>query len=186
VVLAGRIRNVDVVRVRNGGTCHFINVSGAGFTAEVGGNLSDQAKSWWGAISYVWAAARTLPELREYEAAVILDDAERLEVRAYNILIANARYVGGGVPVAPQAEIDDGQVDVIIVPAMPVTSLLGIVPKILSGTHVDSPELIFRRAGKVRVECHPEMPFNVDGESCGAGPVTFETLPRVLPVIVGA
>jgi diacylglycerol kinase (ATP) len=185
VLLAGRLREIDVVRVHNGGTSHFINVSGAGFTAEVGENLSGAAKSWWGGIAYVWAAARTLPSLREYQATLVLDDREKLEVSAYNILIANARYVGGGIPIAPQARLDDGQVDITIVPAMPATALLAVIPKILNWTHLDSPELIFRRAAKVHVCCYPDIPFNVDGEMVGSGPVTFETLPRVLRMIVG-
>src|SRR5690606_8690261 len=101
VLLADRVRPLDVVRVHNGDTRYFINVSGVGFTAEIGGNLSDAAKNWWGAVSYVWAAAKTLPSLREYQATIVLDDAETLEVTAYNVMIANARYVGGGVPIAP-------------------------------------------------------------------------------------
>lgn len=184
-LLADQVREIDVVRVHNGGTCHFINVSGAGFTAEVGENISDAAKSWWGGIAYLWAAAKSLPNLREYQATLVLDESEKLEISAYNIMVANARYVGGGVPIAPQAQLDDGQVDIVIVPVMPAATLLAVVPKILNGTHLDSPELIFRRAAKVHVACYPDIPFNVDGELVGTGPVTFETLPRALPVIVG-
>jgi len=185
-LLANRIREIDVVRVHNGGVCHFLNVSGAGFTAEVGENISDVAKSWWGGIAYVWAAAKTLPSLREYQATLVFDDREKLQITAYNIMIANARYVGGGIPVAPQAQLDDGLMDILIVPVMPASALLTVIPKILNGTHIDSPELIFRRAAKVHVCCYPEIPFNVDGELMGTGPVTFETLPRTLRMVVGA
>lgn len=185
ILLAGHARAVDIVQVSNRDPCHFINVSGAGFTAELGENISPAVKSWWGGVAYLWAAAKKLPNLREYQATVVLDDSERIETATYNIMIANARYVGGGVPIAPQARFDDGLVDVVIVPAMPNARLLTVVPQILSGTHVDNPELIIRQARKVSVNCRPPIPFNVDGELIGEGPATFEVLPQALSVIVG-
>lgn len=184
-LLADRVRKLDVVRVSNGRTWHFINVSGAGFTAEIGENISETAKDWWGAIAYLWGAAKMLPNLREYRAHLVLDDRDTIDVPAYNLIIANGRYVGGGIPIAPHARLDDGQIDIIIVPVMPAGTLLSVVPKILNGTHVESPELIIRRARKVHVCCQPDIPFNIDGEKAGTGAVTFETLPRALPVIVG-
>jgi diacylglycerol kinase (ATP) len=185
LLLAGQTRMLDVAWASNGQSRFFVNVSGAGFTAEVGEAVSGAATRRWGAIAHVWGAAKSLPNLTEYEASLVLDDRERIELTAYNILVANARFIGGGIPVAPQAILDDGRLDIIIVPAMPASTLVGVVPQILGGTHCECPDIIVRRASKVHVACKPNIPFNLDGELMGEGPVTFEVRPRALKVVVG-
>lgn len=186
VLKAGRTRAVDVVRVHGPQVRHFINVAGAGFTAEVGENVSSTTKSVMGGVAYVWAAAKTLSSLTEYRVTVTIDDSERIETAIYNLLIANARYVGGGIPIAPEAEPDDGRIDLVIVPVMPKASLLGIVPQILAGSHVGHPELIFRRAQRLEIRSSPAAPFNLDGEAIGEADLAFEALPRVLRIVAPA
>lgn len=104
----------------------------------------------------------------------------------FNIVVANAQFAGGGIPIAPAAALDDGQFHVVLVPAASMAQLAVLVPQIVLGKHLDSPLLTFRRARKLAVESHPGMWFSVDGELVGNQPALFEVLPRALRVIVGS
>lgn len=102
-----------------------------------------------------------------------------------NVVVANGRYVAGGFPVAPRAKLDDGLLDIMLVPAAPLPQLVIGVIQILVGRHLDSELLIFHQAHKVKIAAERSMLFNVDGELVGNQPATFEALPRVLEVVVG-
>src|SRR5260370_24604095 len=75
-----------------------------------------QIKSTWGPLAYLRSAAAALPKLRAYHATVIFDDVERWEGELYNIVIANGQFVAGGLPIAPDASVRDGLLDVLLVP----------------------------------------------------------------------
>ena len=185
VLAADREQRLDVVRVTSDDTRYFINVSAGGFSGLVDEKLTAEMKQTWGPLAYLRSAAEALPDLTDYHTDITFDDDEQHEVKSYNIVIANARFVAGGIPIAPQAQIDDGLVDVMIVPVASMPQLALLIPKILMGQHLDDDRLIFRKARKVRVDSRPKMWFNADGELVGNEPSTFEVLPRALRVVVG-
>lgn len=185
VLAARKTRLLDVVCVTSDATRYFINVSAGGFSGLVDEKLTSEMKQTWGPLAYLRSAAAALPDLTDYHTFIAFDDEDALEVKVYNVVVANARYVAGGIPIAPQAEPDDGLVDVLIVPAESMPRLALLVPQILLGQHVDNDLVRFRRARKLRVDSHPRMWFNADGELVGNEPSTFEVLPRTLQVIVG-
>jgi diacylglycerol kinase (ATP) len=147
--------------------------------------LTAEMKRNWGPLAYLRSAAMALPDLTDYHTFITFDDEEQHEASVYNIVVANARYVAGGIPIAPTAEMNDGLVDVIIVPVASVPKLALLVPKILLGQHVDDELISFRRARKLRIDSQPKMWFNADGELVGNEPSTFEVLPKALEVVVG-
>ena len=183
---AGRTRAVDVVRVTSDATRYFINVSAGGFSGLVDEKLTSEMKQAWGPLAYLRSAVEALPDLTDYHTFITFDDETQHEIKTYNIVVANARYVAGGIPIAPEAEIDDGLVDVLIVPLASVPQLALLVPKILLGQHMQDERIVVHRARKVRVDSRPKMWFNADGELVGNEPSTFEVLPKALTVVVGA
>jgi diacylglycerol kinase (ATP) len=185
IIAAGHIQELDVVRAISNETRYFINVSALGFSGEVSLNLTEEVKASWGSLAYIRSGLTTIPNLTEYHISIRFDDGEDRKMDVYNIILANARYVGGGIPVAPQALLNDGLVDVIIVPVMKMTQLALLAPRILLGEHMDSDLLICRRARKVVIRSEPGLWFNLDGELMGNEPVTFEVLPHALRVITG-
>jgi diacylglycerol kinase (ATP) len=184
-LLRGESHAVDVICVDSDATCYFVNVSAGGFSGLVDERLTDEMKAAWGPLAYLRTALAALPDLTDYHMTIQFDDEEPQELVAYNIVLANARYVAGGVPIAPEAVTDDGLMDVIIVPATSLPRLAPLAPLILLGRHLQHEDLIFRRAHKVAVESRPGMWFNTDGELVGNEPATFTVLSRVLRVIVG-
>jgi diacylglycerol kinase (ATP) len=185
VLAAGNVRRVDVARATLAGESrHFVNMSAGG----VGGMVSEKAsehKERWGPLAYLRAAVGTLPELQGFKTRITLDGFERLDVDAYNVVVSNGRYVAAGIPVSPRSLLDDGLLDVMLVPAVSLPELALLVPQILLGRHTESDLLHFRKAGRIDIEADPPMSFNVDGELIGEGPIRFELLPRVLEVVVG-
>ena len=101
------------------------------------------------------------------------------------LLEGNARYVAGGIPIAPAAQLNDGLADIIIVPAASMLELAVLGPQILLGSHLGSELVLFRRVRKISVRSEPGMWFNVDGELMSNAPAHFEVLPRAIKVVVG-
>lgn len=183
VVLAGATEAIDIVRARSQRARYFANVSAGGFSGLVNEKLTPKLKKTWGPLAYLRSAAAALPNLRGYRTAVELDDAT-VDVDLYNVIIANGRYVAGGLPIAPEADVKDGQVDVVLIPARPAAEMMMLVAQILLGKHLHNEAITFRRARRVTVRSSPGMWFNVDGELVGNEPITFEVMPRVLQFLV--
>ena len=88
--------------------------------------------------------------------------------------------------IAPEAEIDDGLLDIVLVPTSEAPELAVLASQIAVGAHLESESIVFRRAAKVAVNSTPGMWFNVDGELVGNEPAVFEILPRAVQFLTGA
>jgi diacylglycerol kinase (ATP) len=185
VVLAGKTTKVDLVRVRSDKTRYFVNVSAGGFSGLVDEKLTPQVKRTWGPLAYVRSAAAALPELRAYRTTIVLDDKKPFSLDLYNVVVANGRFVAGGLPIAPKADPSDGLLDVILIPKLPAAEMVVVAAQIIMGKHPSNPAITLRRARKVRIKSKPGMWFNVDGELVGNQPARFEVMPRQLNFVFG-
>jgi diacylglycerol kinase (ATP) len=183
---AGQTRQIDLVRVTSDLVRYFVNVSSGGFSGLVDEKLTAEMKRTWGPLAYLRSAAAAFPELRGYTTRVTLDDANAFDLDLYNVIVANGRYVAGGIPIAPEAEISDGLLDIILIPERGKAELALLAAQILVGRHLSSDAIIFHRAKRVAINSKPGMWFNVDGELIGNEPATFELLPGALRCVVGA
>jgi diacylglycerol kinase (ATP) len=183
LIVAGQTRAVDLVRVTSDEVRYFVNVSAGGFSGLVDEKLTPKMKKTWGPLAYLRSAAAALSELRAYRTTLAFDNSESLTLDLYNVVVANGRYVGGGTMIAPEALIDDGLLDIVLIPQRPAAELALLAAQVAMGTHLSSNALIFRRAAKVTVNSKPGMWFNVDGELVGNEPARFEILPRALRFI---
>lgn len=184
VVRAGHTREIDLVRVTSDKVRYFLNVSAGGFSGLVNEKLTPEMKKTWGPLAYLRSAAAALPELRAYRTTLAFDNTESLTLDLYNVVVANGRYVGGGTLIAPEASVDDGQLDIILIPKRPAAELALLAAQVVVGAHLSSEAVVFRRAAKLTVNSKPGMWFNVDGELVGNEPACFEILPRALRFVV--
>jgi diacylglycerol kinase (ATP) len=178
-------RQIDLVRVTSDCTRYFVNVSGGGFTGIVDEKITPEMKATWGPLAYLRGAAEALPELCAYRTEMLFDDSEQLAMNLYNVIVANGRYVAGGIPIAPEAIVDDGSLDIILIPERPAGQLALLMGQVLLGEHLKNEAVVFRRAAKLAVNSHPGIWFNVDGELVGNEPALFEVMPRALRFVVG-
>ena len=175
-----KIRAVDLVRVTSDEVRYFVNVSAGGFSGLVDEKLTKEMKKTWGPLAYLRSAAAALPELRAYRTTLAFDDEKSLMLGLYNVVVANGRYVAGGMPIAPEAELDDGLLDVVLIPKRPVPELAILVAQIALGAHLSSKSIVYRRTANLTVNSKPGMWFNADGELVGNEPARFEIVPRAL------
>ncbi len=182
VVLAGRVRQVDVGRV---GARHFLNICGFGYDVAV---LEDSWGVGWlsGAPLYVWCALRQMRAYRGFRARVQPDGQPAREQDLLMLIVANARFFGGAFRIAPEAALDDGAFDLVSCSNASVPRRLALMARLMRGTHAGAAEVSLSRSGSVRLT-FPEPPaFETDGEwnKAPERELTVECLPRALSVLV--
>ncbi len=179
--LAGGVtRDIDVGEV-NGR--RFLCIASCGFDSDAN-RIANEARFIRGRLVYAYAALRALVGWKQ-AAFVLTLDGERIELRGYGAAVANSRAYGGGMYAAPDAELDDGLLDVV---TLKETSkwrfLTGVLPKVFDGSHVELPEIGVRRAAEVRIEADRPFAVYADGDHLADLPATVTLLPRALRVIV--
>jgi diacylglycerol kinase (ATP) len=100
---------------------------------------------------------------------------------------ANGRWFGAGMHIAPEASLDDGLLDVVVVGDLSRPALLAKLPKLYAGTHLSDPAVSLLRGRLIEADA-PEgrVPLELDGEPLGELPARFEVLPRALRVVTPA
>ncbi len=165
------------------GTTYFINVASFGIGGLVDALVNDSGKLLGGTATFFAASLRATLRYRNARVGLRLDDGPEQEARIYNVAVANGRYFGGGMQVAPTAEVEDGLFDVITMGDLSVMQALSLGGAIYRGTHLHRPKIEAARARKVTARpLHPDdkVLLDVDGETPGRLPATFTVLPRAL------
>jgi YegS/Rv2252/BmrU family lipid kinase len=182
VLASGHRREIDVGEV-NGK--RFLCIASTGFDSDANGR-ANRTRLIRGNLVYAYAALRTLAGWRPATFTVVLDGEERIQHTGYSVAVANSKAYGGGMFMAPDAELDDGLFDIVLTGPVGKFKFLSNLPKVFRGTHVHEDEVTVRRAS--RVEVRASRPFDVyaDGESLTELPAQLRVLPRALPVIAPA
>jgi diacylglycerol kinase (ATP) len=177
IVNSGVTRRVDLGRSEGQ---WFACVVAAGFDARVN-DRSNRIRWPKGPRRYDLATFIELGVFRPIH--YILDlDGEILELDAMLIAVGNTPSYGGGLLITPDASIDDGLFDVLLVAPVSKATLLRVFPKVRKGTHLSHPAISVRRARRIRIAA-PDVTAYVDGERLGPLPRTFEVVPHALSVL---
>jgi diacylglycerol kinase family enzyme len=133
-------------------------------------------------LQYPYAAVRSVVQFRPSAYDVVVDgEAHRFE--AYTVVVANSGYYGSGMHIAPEAELDDGVLDVVVIRAASKLRLIKAMPKLYDGTHVALEEVVVLRGREVSVAAaNPTLAYG-DGEQLGPLPVTASVRPSALQVL---
>jgi diacylglycerol kinase family enzyme len=178
LVLQGEERLLDVAEVDGK---PFVGIASLGFDSDAN-RIANEARLVKGNLVYLYAALRALAAWKHATFEVVVD-GERHTRTGWSVAVANNKAYGGGMMLVPHAELDDGELDVMLTGPHSKLKFLRDMPKVFKGTHVDDPEVTFLR-GK-RVEVSADRPFTVyaDGDPIGDLPVTVTVDPRCLRVI---
>ena len=98
----------------------------------------------------------------------------------HDIIVANGRYLAGGMIICPEAEVDDGVFDVLLIGDLTKRDLMLTLPKTYRGTHLPHPKAEVLRGAAVTVDATSPLPIELDGEQPGTSPVRFELVPKAL------
>jgi YegS/Rv2252/BmrU family lipid kinase len=179
VAVQGPEKLIDVANVD--GT-PFLGIASFGFDSDCN-RIANEAKLIKGSAVYLYAALRALAAWKP-AAFTVTVDGERHDLSGYSVAAGNSKAYGGGMFVLPQAELDDGKLDVLISKDAPKLSFLRGVFQTFKAAHVDSPHAQFLRGAVIEVDS--DRPFEIygDGDPIGATPATMRVEHRCLRVIV--
>ena len=186
VVADAQVRAVDAVRsVRPGREepLWWANVASAGFDAAVT-ERANRLRWPRGRRRYDLAVLAELRVLRPLPFVVTVDD-ERHEVEATLVAVGNGPSYGAGMRITPGARLDDGLLDVTVLPPLSRRRLVRLFPLLFSGRHAERDDVLCLRGARVRVECAQTVAY-ADGERVGALPLDCEVVPGALRVLVPA
>ena len=196
----GRTRKIDVGRVTflndqgEHESRYFLGVASFGMSADVIARVKGGGSEWlparvpkWltGRISFGLAMLETALQTDATRIIVQLDDDTACHLTVANLCIANARYFGGGMKIAPNAKLDDGRFDVVSIGDLGPARIVANAPRLYLGAHLSMSEINHARATKISARPINEdqrIQIEVDGELPGHLPATFQILPKALRV----
>lgn len=168
-------------------TRYFVNIADLGLGAETVHRIDRSPRIGSAFLSYLIGAVRSILAHRPSLITLRFDDGEVVAEPMSIVVMANNRYFGGGMLIAPDARADDGLFDVLWLKG---TSrgrlLLDLLPKVYRGAHRGHPLVRQRRTARLSLESSLPVLLEVDGEQIGTAPATFRVLPRALPIVVPA
>ena len=196
----GRTRKIDVGRVSfidNRGdevTRYFLGVASCGMSTRVIERVKNGGPDWlpantpqWlgGRVSFGASLLQTAIRTEATRVRVEIDDSHERHLSVVNLCIANARYFGGGMKIAPEAKLTDGKFDVISVGDLSALKIMTSAPRVYLGSHLSMSEVSHITAAKVVVRPSnrdADIPLEIDGELPGRLPATFQIIPRALRI----
>lgn len=160
---------------------HFINIASVGLSGLVTQLVNEAPKTFGGRVSFFLGTVRAIARWQAVPVTIRLDGAVVHEGPLHLATIANGRYFGGGMRVAPTAQLDDGVFDLVVFRGEGGKGrLLRKFPSIYSGRHLALHEVTQQRGAVVEVGSAADLWLEIDGEPLGRAPARFECLPGAL------
>lgn len=182
-----RVRPVDLIRTEGEIEGWCINVISGGLAEKEGMSRDGSGKTSLGTMAYWRRGILTMTDEHEpYALSLVLDGDTRMEFRAQDLVLGNGRYAGGGIPVAPEASLDDGRLDLLLVPELERAEMGLLMPRLVLGTHHRHERILFKKIRNLELEAEPPLHLSLDGELTRAGAVAFRVVPEGLRVVVGS
>ena len=189
-IAGGKTRRVDAGRARftapGGGTAEagFLNVASLGMSGLVTQLVNEAPKALGGRVSFLIGTLRALARWKSRPVRLCLDGQVIHDGPLHLATAANGQYCGGGMRVAARASLDDGLLDVVIVPDLSKLELLARLPGFYSGAHLDDPAVRCLRGRCLEASAEPgEVYTEIDGEPLGTLPARYEIVPRAITLV---
>jgi YegS/Rv2252/BmrU family lipid kinase len=180
-LLSGRPRVIDVGEA-NGK--RFLGIASIGFDSECN-RLANETHWLRGNLVYAYTMPRTLISWRPARFSIAVGE-ERKRISGYFVAVANNSVYGGGMYIAPDAKLDDGEFDVVSIgEGGKLRFLLGL-RDVLKGAHLEKEEVSVFRAPRLELDASRPFPVYADGDHLTDLPVSLRVLPRCLSIIVPA
>ena len=175
LLLEGHASRVDVGRVNDR---YFVNVSAGGFLAEVSDAVNPRLKTVAGKLAYLIGGAQVLLDFEPVHARLHTPDGDDQAMDLYAFAVCNSRLVGGGRLIAPDAVIDDGQLDVCLIQGMPTLDFVALLRRVSEGDHVDDDRVRYFRTRELELIFDAPIKVNSDGQVLEAERCRYEIMPR--------
>ena len=181
VLAAGNRRRIDVGEA-NGE--RFLCIASCGFDSDAN-RIANETKVIRGRLVYAYAALKALWQWRPAVFTVTVDGVATI-ARGYSVVVANSQAYGGGMFVAPQARLDDGELDVVITGDAPKRQFLTGLPQVFKGEHIDRDDVTTLRGRVVEVDADRPFVVYADGDELTTLPMRVSLLEGALELIAPA
>jgi YegS/Rv2252/BmrU family lipid kinase len=188
----GSTRTMDVGRIRfldhkgEKSSRYFHNIASFGMGGEVVARVNRTSKAFGPFLTFIWGTLLTLLTYTTKEVALTLDDGGEFTRDIFHIAVANGRYQGGGMFVAPDARMDDGLFHITVIRAMALPLVLARLPKLYNGKIKTIPQVELFTGKRVVLRSPHRVLFDMDGEQNGALPAEVEIVPAAIEFITTA
>jgi YegS/Rv2252/BmrU family lipid kinase len=177
-IAAGNVRQIDVGEANSK---RFLGIASIGFDSEAN-RIANETRFLRGNLVYAYGALRALLSWKPVRFTIRVDE-ERVRFTGYSVSVANNQAYGGGMFIAPDADLADGEFDIVTVGEVGKLRFLGNLPKVFKGTHVEEDEVRVFRAPHLELSASRPLEVYADGEHLTDLPVSLRLLPRALSVL---
>ncbi len=165
----------------------FVGIASVGFDSDAN-RIANEAPAWLGGLVYAYGALRALLAWRPARFEIELDPpGERHTFSAYSIGACNSKAYGGGMRAAPDAMLDDGLLEVVVLESVSkLRFLTRIFPKVFSGTYVNEPCVRVFRAAEITISADRPFTMYADGYPIGDLPLRVRALRGAVTMLTPA
>jgi YegS/Rv2252/BmrU family lipid kinase len=161
---------------------YFINIAEFGVGAKVVDRVNKTTKRFGGKASFTWSILRTMLFYQNKNIIYNIDEGAETRSVMSDLVVANGRFYGAGLQPAPDAKIDDGLFDIIIIGDIGFFDAARNLGRLRDGTYLTVPHVSFQRGRRVSARCVQDVLIEADGEVIGKLPATFEILPAAIRI----
>lgn len=181
-IVYGSEEYVDLGRVNEQ---YFLNISSVGIDAEIAYNAKEFKKLPFinGHMAYLFSIFTTVFKYKSKQIDFKID-SKNLSENTLLLAIANGTYYGGGMKIAPKANLGDGIFEVCHVQEVSKGKILRLFPKVIKGEHDTIQEVSFHQGKNISLSCSEEFTMNIDGELFRAKEANFEIIPKGIKIII--
>ena len=182
-LIKGQASYVDIGKINEK---YFLNVASVGLDAEIAKNVVKfkKIKFIGGSLAYLLSIVKTLFGYKCNLVKIKVDGEEIWADRSLLLAIANGKYYGGGIPIAPSAKVDDGELNICLVKELRLLHILPLVPKLFLARHEEAKEVRIFKARCIEITGEKHLNINIDGEIVKEKNVSIEIIPNGIEIIV--
>ncbi len=177
-ILSSEVTPVDLGSINDK---YFVNVASTGLFTDVSQKTDVNLKNTIGKLAYYLKGLEELPNFRKLDIKI---DSEEMkyEGKMYFMLVFNGQ-TAGSFKLATQANVTDGQLDVIIFKAIPIIELIPLFVKVLRGEHLDSDNVIYFKTNNLYIESYEDIVTDIDGEKGPDFPLNIKCIKGGLKIL---
>ncbi len=177
-----QVIDIDLGKIEDN---YFVNVAAGGLLTNVGYQVQPEAKAILGRLAYYFEGVKELVIQGLEPINVSFQSKEYTsEDKILLFLISNSSSIGGFKKLAPDADVLDGLLDVLIIKDSDVAELANIFFNVLTGEHINHPNVVYFKTNEIKISANREIPIDIDGEYGGKLPANFQVIPKGMKLLI--
>lgn len=176
------IKEIDIGKVNDN---YFANVAAGGLLTNVAYTVAPEIKAVLGRLAYYLEGIKELAKQNLEPIKMKISSEEyQSEEEILLFLVSNSSSIGGFTKLAPEADVVDGLLDVVMIKKSEITDLANIFINVLTGDHINHPNVIYFKTRSIVIESDSKVPIDIDGEYGGLLPAKFQVIPKGLKIFI--